>query len=132
VTAEAAGDEAVRVVAEVQRIVEALAPTYGFRPLFVWHPYVLSGEKPLTPVEVALVGQVDRDFPDLAVAIRRAYRAAHERRAPGFRDLSDIFAARRETLFIDAGHLTPAGNRIIADRLFEIVTSRTETPAGVP
>ena len=132
VTAEAAGDEAVRVVAEVQRIVEALAPAYGFRPFFVWHPYVLSGEKQLTREEEALVTQVDRDVPDIAVAIRRAYRAAHERRAPGFRDFSDIFATRRETLFIDAGHLTAAGNRIIADRLYDILTSRTETPAGLP
>lgn len=130
--AEEAGKEAVRVVAEIQRSVEALAAAYGFRPLFVWHPYVLSGEKPRTKEEEGFVRVVDQEFPDTAAAIRSAYRAAHERRVPGFYDISDVFAARRETLFIDAGHLTPTGNRIVADRLYEILTSRPGPPARLP
>jgi len=129
---EEAGKEAVRVVAEIQRSVEALASAYGFQPLFVWHPYVLSGEKPRTPEEEVIVREVDNSFPDIAAAIRSAYRGVHERRAPGFYDLSDVFAASRETLFIDAGHLNPAGNRIVADRLYEILVSRPGPPAGVP
>ena len=129
---EEAGEEAVRVVAEIQRGVGALASAYGFRPLFVWHPYVLSGEKPRTPEEEALVREVDHEFPDIAAAIRGAYRVAHERRAPGFHDLSDVFAARSETLFIDAGHLTPAGNEIVAGRLYEILIAGPGPPPGVP
>ena len=118
-------------MAEVQRSLEALASGYGFRPLMIWHPYLLSGEKPRTEEEEVIVRAVDNEFPDIAAAIRSAYRAAHARRVPGFYNLSDIFAASRETVFIDAGHLNPAGNRIVADRLYDLV-SRPGQPAGVP
>jgi hypothetical protein len=64
--------------------------------------------------------------------MRSAYRAARERRAPGFYDISDVFATRPETLFIDAGHLTPAGNGLVADRLHEILISRPVPPATIP
>jgi lysophospholipase L1-like esterase len=130
--AEEAGREAVRVVAEVQRSVEALSSAYGFQSLFVWNPYVLAGERRRTPEEAAFVGELDLEFPDIAAAMRSAYRAARERRAPGFYDLSDVFATRPETLFIDAGHLTPAGNGLVADRLHEILISRPPAFASIP
>ncbi len=129
---EGAGQEAVRVVAEVQRSVEALATAYGFRPLMIWHPYLLSDEKARTKEEEVIVREVDREFPDIAAAIRSAYRTARARRVAGFYDISDIFAASRETLFIDAGHLNPAGNRIVADGLYEILISRPGQPASLP
>ena len=46
-----------------------------------------------------------------------------------FYDLSSILDDQRQTLYIDAGHLTPEGNRLIADRIYAIAQRRMQTPA---
>jgi lysophospholipase L1-like esterase len=46
----------------------------------------------------------------------------------GFADLTDVFDGTEEQAFSDYCHLTPAGNRVVADRLFEIIRGSSVVP----
>src|SRR5207253_1557642 len=113
-------DATIRRFQQTHDLVEALAAQYKFKPVFIWHPYVLTGKKVLTADEEATKEAFDRNLPDVAAAIREVYRRMESSRMTDFFDLSSILDDQRQTLYIDAGHLTPEGNRLIADRIYAI------------
>lgn len=104
------------------RTIEALASEYHFLPVIVWHPYILASHKALSPDERATVDAFDQNFPTMAAAIRETYASMKAWHGRDFYDLSDALDGRHELLYIDAGHLAPAGNAIIADRIYEILS----------
>lgn len=111
------------------RTIEALASEYHFTPVIVWHPYILTTRKPLTAEESETVEAFDQNFPTMAVAIRETYASMKTWRGRDFYDLSDAFDGHRELIYIDAGHLAPGGNAIIADRIYEILShQRVDLP----
>ena len=113
-------------------LVDALAEHYHFRPVFIWHPNIDVGHKHLTPEEERLRRMEQNGVPGLDALFRASYaRAAHINR-PDFYDFGDLLDDRNDTLYVEATHLGPEGNRIIADRVFQILEQRPSGPPGSP
>jgi lysophospholipase L1-like esterase len=121
--AAAAGKSAAREVSAVRQQLAALGTVHRFTPIIIWHPYAVAGGKPLSREERANADDVARSLPALKIAIEQAYDEMRRYREANFYDLSDAFVGHQDRLYIDAGHLTPAGNAIVADRLYAIVQS---------
>ena len=100
-------------------VVEALGRSYGFRPLFVLQPLALAGGKRLTSEEEQGVRRQLGGSYELGLdAVQRTYallRAAGRQR---LYDASDAFDAEPGSVYIDACHFLPRGNRLLAERLF--------------
>jgi lysophospholipase L1-like esterase len=111
------------------RLVKALAGQYGFRVLFFWQPTAF-GKARLTPYE-AVERAKQRGLEDF---FARAYAAVPEvfRGEEAFRDLSGIFAASTQPLYIDWSHLGETGNRLVAERIADDVArlARDARPLG--
>ena len=102
-------------------VVEALSHSYHFTPIFVWHPVIDVGHKQLTPREEHLRLVEEKELPGM----NELYRATYERcAATGRADLysfGDLLDDRKDTLYLDPTHLGAGGNRIVADRLFQMM-----------
>jgi hypothetical protein len=107
----------VTVFAENARIVEALAASHGFRPLYVWQPALLSTRKRLTAFEQSIrrpgrIGDVHRAVPTLIDSAMK--RVVGER----FIDATDLFADDTLELYADLyGHTFERANPRIVDTL---------------
>lgn len=100
------------------RVVEGLASVYHFKPLFYWQPMPIYGAKPLSAEEiVALEGLKPKAYRDGIEAARHVIPLMRSVSKPGFHYLGDLFDARRESLYLDACHLLPEGNRLIAQTI---------------
>jgi lysophospholipase L1-like esterase len=103
-------------------IVESLARTWGFECRFFWQPIITVGGKPLTGAERLIEERLTSMYPDL----KRWYGAAHTeiRHAADCRtrlhDLTSVFDSIRLQTYIDLVHLTPEGNRLVAQRILEV------------
>jgi lysophospholipase L1-like esterase len=58
---DSAARSAVRVYVENVRIIESLARTYGFTPIYVWQPTLHATQKKLTPFEQRLMSRIRSD-----------------------------------------------------------------------
>jgi hypothetical protein len=58
---DSAARSAVRVYVENVRIIESLARTYGFTPVYVWQPTLHATQKKLTPFEQRLMSRIRSD-----------------------------------------------------------------------
>lgn len=108
-------------------LVEALAQVYEFEFFFFWQPSIAVGDKSLTSEEQQIQSELDPALVDLYQAIYRRI----EQTAPAFRnlyDLADILDSRPEQIWIDTwGHVTPIGNRLIAEGMLGIITGDLQT-----
>jgi lysophospholipase L1-like esterase len=68
---DSAARSAVRVYVENVRIMEALARTYGFTPIYVWQPTLHATQKKLTPFEERLMSRIRSD------AFQRRLQSTH-------------------------------------------------------
>lgn len=101
-------------------IVEGIAQRYGFKSFFFWPPYIGAGTKPLTPDEKKLKHDLDPALARLyALAYRDIERFAQDRKNLIY--LGHIFDNREELLWLDEVHVTPEGNKLIAQRMLEIL-----------
>lgn len=122
------------VYAENIRMVDALAKQYAFDAYFFLQPHLLTSGKALTKAE-----QEKRDasihWQDESLRMREfyaAYRAhAFLARNPRFFDISAIFEGVSDELFVDAEHLLPEGNKVIAERMAREIESGRTARAGV-
>lgn len=121
----------IRRFQQTHDLVETLAKRYRFTPFFIWHPYVLVARKPLTPEERVPVEGFERNLPGMAAAIRATYDAMRGSQITDSYDLSGVFDGEHETLYLDAGHLLPAGNRIVSDQIYSIIRNRMEASKPV-
>jgi lysophospholipase L1-like esterase len=46
--------------------------------------------------------------------------------------IADVFENTQETVYNDGGHLTPVGNRIVAEKMVDIITPNDPTPVYSP
>jgi hypothetical protein len=112
---EAMANSSVRVYAENVRIVEALATGYGFRPVYLWQPALLSSKKPLTAREAWLrhpcrVGDLHRAIPPL---LEPAVTPLVGER---FLDLTELFDDDPQDVFVDTfGHTYERANPILVE-----------------
>jgi hypothetical protein len=121
-------DKVVRQYLQGTDVVAALGRQYGFRALFTWQPSLFT-KKRLSPEEerhkivdhfdAALFAAVHRE------ATRQVAGHAH------VHDLSGVFDGEPGTVFIDFAHVGEEGNRIVAERLFELWRAQA-APAPAP
>jgi hypothetical protein len=102
-------------------IVNLLAKQYGFRAIFAWYPNLAVGHKELTPYEQQVLNMEYKKFPDLGLMYQAAYRKARELNRPDLLYLGDLLDDQKASLYVGISHLKPAGNQIVADRLFDIL-----------
>ncbi len=106
-------------------IVDLLAKQYGFRAVFAWYPNLAVGHKELTPYEQQVLNLEYKKFPGLGLMYQAAYKKAHELNRPDLLYLGDLLDDQKATLYVGISHLKPAGNQIVADRLFDILEHKT-------
>ncbi len=116
----------VDILFENYRLMAALAEEFGFPCFFFFQPQPGVGAKPLHESEVEVLADVAADPEENWVLqfSREQRRIFRERLSTGqaperVYDLSDMFAAVDRPLYIDWAHLSQAGNRMVADRIFE-------------
>jgi len=102
-------------------IVELLAQHFGFRAIFAWYPVLMVGHKHLTPEEQRTELLQEQDLPGLARVYRAAYRHCEQTHRQNLYYLGDLFDDQKRWLFDGIAHTKPEGNRIVADRLFQIL-----------
>jgi len=102
-------------------IVDLLAKQYRFRTVFAWYPNLAVGHKELTPDEQQVLRVWERQMPGLDFVYRAAYRKARELNRPDFLYLGDLLDDQKGSLYLGISHLKPEGNKIVADRLFDIL-----------
>jgi hypothetical protein len=105
------------------KIVSALAQKYGFKLGFFWQPIISIGGKPLTDEERDIKLSMD---PALVALYDSVYRII-EQSASQYENLyylGHIFDEYKSGIWIDAMHITPAGNQIVAEKILNIVTTR--------
>jgi len=101
--------------------VGALGREYGFQTLTVLQP-ILFLKNRTSEEEVRLLEKNDMVFPSLRNAFLTTYRMFSARFAENpacgeILDLSNAFDATTDSVFLDSLHLSPLGNRIVAEAL---------------
>ena len=102
-------------------IVNLLARQYGFHAIFAWYPNLAVGHKELSPYEQQVLDLEYKKFPGLGLMYQAAYQRARELNRPDLLYLGDLLDDQKASLYVGISHLKPAGNKIVADRLFDIL-----------
>lgn len=120
---EALAATSVTTYAENARLVEALAVQYGFEPIYVWQPALLSSRKPMTEREAWLrrpqpIGDLHEAIPSL---IEDAVVPVVGDR---FVDLTELFDDDPLDVYVDVyGHTYERANPVIVGALLPRLTS---------
>jgi lysophospholipase L1-like esterase len=104
-------------------IVNALAQKYGFKALFFWQPQIAVGEKSLTNEEL----EMRRELDPVVVEFYQSVYHRVQQVAKKYKNLyyiADTFDSANSQIYIDQVHVTPVGNRLIAERIFREITGR--------
>ncbi|GEM_PF-4665129 len=117
-------DRSIERFLATEKTFVALARAYGFRPVVIWHPYLLASSKRMTSSEAATIRNFDKTLPVMAGAIRAAYAAMRNHHEEHFENLSGALDTESGTMFLDAGHLSPAANGLVAERIVSIIDAR--------
>jgi hypothetical protein len=105
-----------------KRLVDLLAQSYGFHRAFFWQPTLLAGHKPLTADEIRLRQAELSDHPGGDAVFHATYSLFENYQSEDFFDLANIFDNYTDTIFVDFSHTGPAGNQMIADRMFSVLS----------
>lgn len=102
-------------------IVGALAKEYNFKYFFFLQPHLAIGKKILTQEERDMSARIDPALAALASATYGDILSA----VPGSAhiwSLTDIFDTQEGQIwFDDVGHVTPEGNRLVAQKILELI-----------
>ncbi len=103
------------------RTVEALASQYGFKFRFFLQPIILTSRKPLTAEERRMIPEMEYTAPGVPDLITKVYKmvGADAPRLKNLRLLNGVFDAREPQLWVDWCHVTPEGNKIVADAIVD-------------
>jgi hypothetical protein len=106
------------------KIVSGLAQQYGFDYLFFVPPAIFLGDKPLTPEEQEMERRdIEAAFSKLCIAVYQTI----ERESPKYQNLYSlvhIFDHDDALLWIEATHVTPTGNQLIAARMLDVLQAQ--------
>lgn len=95
------------------KIIAALGKAYGFLPLFYWQPVIYTKNN-LTAFEKGFATEPLGSLYHQAHAVMEANAAEFAKYH--FYDISGLFAAARNSVYIDYSHVNEDANRIIAQR----------------
>jgi hypothetical protein len=107
-------------------IVSGLAQKYDFKYFFFLPPRIFRGNKPLTPEE-----QEMKHWEETEAAFYKLYTAVYqtiERESSKYQNLYlmvHIFDHYDSLIWIDAAHVTPIGNQLIAERMLDVIQTRS-------
>jgi hypothetical protein len=107
-------------------IVSALAQKYGFKYFFFLPPRLRMGNKPLTSEE-----QEMKHRTEIEAALDKLYTAVYQTieressKYQNFYSIVHIFDRYDSLLWIDAAHVTPIGNQLIAARMLDVIQARS-------
>lgn len=120
ITLDALADSVVDTFSANCRMTQALAHSYGFGCFFFWQPVLLVGEKPLTEEEREMLSRVD---PYLVNLYRKVYSRVEQRASEDekLHYMANVFHKQTEQIWIDPWHVTPVGNRLIANEMVDII-----------
>ena len=111
---------------ENYKIVSALSQKYGFKYFFFLPPDVTLSSKPLTSEEQEMKRRAESEA--ALYKLSTAVYQRMEREAPKYQNLYSmlhVFDPYDSLMFIDAGHVTPIGNQLIAERMLEVIQARS-------
>ncbi len=112
-------------------MVEVLGKAYGFRPVFVWQPDILSKPKlvPFESEEKAKVDWASSLFTEVHGQLERADELVSNR---GFVNLSGFFSETESLQFLDFCHTTEEANARIAAVLVAKLIETVKISQGTP
>lgn len=105
------------------KIVDGLAHEYGFRYFFFWPPHISMSQKPLKREEKALKLSINP-------ALNKLYHLVCRRiellpvEYENLYYMGKIFDEYEPLVWLDDAHVTPEGNRLIAQKMLAIITTR--------
>ncbi|MEW5816790.1 MAG: hypothetical protein AB1798_15520 [Spirochaetota bacterium] len=102
------------------KMVKALGKEYNFVPIFVLQPMIYF-KKHLSSTEESIMKNLPDEYKDLTPKL---YKAIVERmlNINNFYTITDVFDGHLGTIFMDQGHILSNGNRVVAKKLFEIIS----------
>jgi hypothetical protein len=108
------------------KIVSALAHEYGFKYYFFAPPTIALSNKPLTPEEQEMKHKEETDaaLHKLSVAVYHIVERESSK-YQNFYSMIDVFDQYDSLMWIDAGHATPIGNQVIAERMLAVIQARS-------
>jgi len=106
---------------ENMEIAGALATHYGFHYVWFWEPWLQPSQKPLSAAELLSRDREEMNHPGRAEVVKATYDLMRTVNRPHLVNLADIFKDHPETLFLDSYHLGVDGNRLIAERIFQVL-----------
>lgn len=124
-TAESQIGEYTHVARQISRILEL----DGVKPVFLLQPVLILSHKPLTDNErriraytLGLYGPLQAyTFEQLYPRISQQMQLVGMKDGFGFLDLTDVFDRTSGQAFTDYCHLTPEGDHVIAERVFDFM-----------
>lgn len=130
---DSAARSVVRVYAENVRMIEALARTYGFTPIYVWQPTLHATRKVLTPFERVLMKGIDNDpmqrrLKQVHFAVLPLLDSAVTQQAPGrYVNASSAFEGDTIAVYSDqVGHNTENAVPGIVDTFWPTLRSAVQ------
>ena len=115
---------------ENHRLVQSLASEYNFIPIFIFHPGLWDTGKPLHPSELEIL-ESEKQSANLYMIMRvRAEMASiliqrlkTTDNTKNIYNLNEVFIDSADPLYIDYVHVTGKGNKIVSEKLTDIVLS---------
>ena len=111
------------------KVVESLSAEYGFQYISFWSPSILIGNKPLCGPERSILDSVTQAGPELPELNRKTYDLMFSVPDPHIINISDTFDHTTSDTYLDRGHVTPDGNRLVALRILEVLKKSDREPA---
>lgn len=102
-------------------VLAGLARQYGFAYALFWQPVLWAEHKPLADEEKEILREANHYFPGADSLYGKMYGMARQGTRAHFYYIADLFNATKEPLYIDPWHLRPVGNRLVADRMYELL-----------
>jgi len=100
-------------------VVKGLAAQYGFEYDFFWQPNLLASHKPVAGSEKDI--QHSPKLIHLEQWVPRVYSLVGQQQRDHFYNLSDAFDQTNDQVYLDWCHIVMSGNRVIAERMFQVV-----------
>ncbi len=103
-------------------VVDALAERHGFDYVFFWQPVIFADQKPLTKEEQEIRRAKSQAWPGLEALYRSTYDLIVRESRRNLVYIADVFKGYQGNLYLDFTHISPDGNRLVAQRMYETLT----------
>lgn len=105
-------------------LVNSLSNTYGFKYVSFLSPAIFLGDKPMSPEEAMLRRALNAEVPGMAPLFRKSYDNILNVNNNHIINIENAFDHAPEALYVGLAHVSPQGDHLLADRMFEILQKR--------